>query len=64
MRVAERKRVLRGLLQFLVYSVEERFLKAVHQTLLIIEETPHALLDWFAIYTAPKIDKWIDREQP
>lgn len=52
-----------GLLQFLAHAVEERFLKAVHQTMLIVEETPHALLDWFATHQAPTVEKWIDRGQ-
>jgi uncharacterized protein (TIGR00730 family) len=51
-----------GLLRFLDQAVEAGFLKAEHRALLLLGDTPGALLDAFASYRAPREGKWIDRE--
>lgn len=49
------------LIEFLQHAVDERFLKEVHRELLMVEDNAEALLDAFASYQAPTVDKWVDR---
>ena len=42
---------------FLDHSVEERFIKAPHRTMLIVEENPEALLAQFENYSPPMVEK-------
>lgn len=51
----------RPLLAFLDHAVAERFLKEKHRALLLAGESIDDLLDRFATWRAPKLDKWIDR---
>jgi len=51
-----------GLAEFLDYSVSQRFIKEEHRTMILMAETPEALLGKFREYEAPVIDKWIDRK--
>jgi len=51
------------LIEFLDHAVEERFLKPVHRTMLMVEQDPRILLDRFELYTAPQVDKWLDRSK-
>lgn len=51
------------LIGFLDHAVGERFLKPVHRTMLMVEEEPQSLLDRFEHYTAPQVDKWLDRNK-
>ena len=46
---------------FLDHAVEERFLRPEHRAMLIVETSAPALLDRFESYTAPNVEKWIDR---
>ncbi len=46
------------LLDFLDHMVEQRFLKDVHKSMLIVAQAPKALLDSFERYDAPKVDKY------
>lgn len=48
-----------GFLQFLDHAVHEEFLKPKHRELALVEETPDRLLDAFAKYHPPRVDKWI-----
>jgi uncharacterized protein (TIGR00730 family) len=50
------------LLAFLDQAVEARFLRSEHRALLMVADSPAMLLDAFASYTAPTVDKWIDRD--
>jgi uncharacterized protein (TIGR00730 family) len=50
------------LLAFLDRAVEARFLRSEHRALLMVADSPAMLLDAFASYTAPTVDKWIDRD--
>ena len=49
------------LINFLQHAVDERFLKDVHRELLMVEDSAESLLDAFANYQAPTVDKWVDR---
>jgi uncharacterized protein (TIGR00730 family) len=49
---------LRG---FVDHAVAEGFLRPEHRAMLVVEQTPEALLDELAAYRPPVIDKWIDR---
>jgi uncharacterized protein (TIGR00730 family) len=47
---------------FLDHTVAEGFVKDVHRAMLIVEKNPTTLLDRFAAYAPPLVNKWIDRE--
>lgn len=49
------------LIRFLESAVGERFIRADHQTMVMVDEKPEALLDQFDRYEPPKVDKakWI-----
>jgi uncharacterized protein (TIGR00730 family) len=49
------------LLAFLDHSVEERFVGSENRSMVLSEATPRALLDRMASFTAPKVEKWMDR---
>jgi predicted Rossmann-fold nucleotide-binding protein len=50
-----------ALMSFLDQAVDEGFIKHEHRTMLLIEESPEALLDRIEAYQPLKIDKaaWI-----
>jgi uncharacterized protein (TIGR00730 family) len=47
------------LLTFLDHQVGERFMRPEHRDMLLVESDPEKLLDRFAAYRAPVIEKWI-----
>ena len=49
-----------GLARFLDHAVSQRFIKAEHRAMMLVAETPEALLGKFGAYEAPLIDKWMD----
>ena len=49
------------LMAFLDHSVGERFLRPEHRGMVLVEADPEKLLDRFAAYLPPKLEKWIDR---
>ena len=49
------------LLEFLDLTVEERFVKSPHRALVITSSSPADLLERFATYRPPQVEKWIDR---
>src|SRR4249920_4276830 len=49
------------LLEFLDLTVEERFVKSQHRALVITSTSPTDLLERFATYRPPQVEKWIDR---
>lgn len=53
----------RHLIDFLDHSVEERFIKKINRSMILVEEHPQQLLQRFADYTPPRVKKWIDREK-
>jgi uncharacterized protein (TIGR00730 family) len=50
------------LVALLDHAVEERFLKPAHRELLLVCEDPDELLDRFAVWSPPEVDKWLDRQ--
>lgn len=48
-----------GLTTFLDHAAAEQFLKSQHRAVLIVEQQPAALLDRFASYQPPSVQKWL-----
>jgi uncharacterized protein (TIGR00730 family) len=48
---------------FLDHTVTEEFVKPIHRERVIVESEPDVLLDAFASYEPPQVEKWIDREE-
>jgi uncharacterized protein (TIGR00730 family) len=46
-----------SLIGFLDHAVAEQFLQSQHRSMLVVDESPTALLDRFEAYQAPKVDK-------
>jgi uncharacterized protein (TIGR00730 family) len=52
-----------GLIEFIGHMEVEEFLKSKHREMLIVRNTPSAVLDAFASYEPPAIGKWIGRPE-
>ncbi len=52
-----------GLLRFLDHAVEQRFLRPQHRNLVITANAPLPLLTAMQLFSAPPLDKWIDRQE-
>ena len=52
-----------SLLRFVAHAVAERFVRAEHAELLVVEATPEALLDRLAAHRPPSLPKWISAEE-
>ena len=50
-----------ALLAFLDHSVNEAFVREVHRAMLLVDDSPRRLLDRFAAYRAPTVEKWLQR---
>lgn len=48
------------LLAFLDRAVEEKFVREVHRSMVIVESSPQALLERFEAYVPPNVVKWIN----
>ncbi|MHB8950545.1 MAG: LOG family protein [Rhodoferax sp.] len=48
---------------FLDHAAAEQFLKPQHRSVLIVEQEPLALLDRFASYEPPGVQKWLDADE-
>ena len=48
------------LLEFLDRAVEEKFVRAVHREMVIVESDPATLLARFEAYEAPRVVKWVN----
>lgn len=48
-----------ALTMFLDHATQEQFLKPQHRAVLIVEQEPVALLDRFASYQPPSVQKWL-----
>ncbi len=48
---------------FLDHAVAERFLKAEHRAMVLVEREPETLIDRLKSYRLPEVSKWIDRSQ-
>ncbi|MEJ2534351.1 MAG: TIGR00730 family Rossman fold protein [Gammaproteobacteria bacterium] len=51
------------LFRFLGHARGEGFVRDVYHGMLLMEDEPAALLDRFAAYRAPKVRKWIGRDE-
>lgn len=51
----------RPLIAFLDHAVAEGFVRTEHRSLVIVGDDPDALLDAFAQWRAPQVERWIDR---
>lgn len=52
-----------ALTTFLDHATQEQFLKPQHRSVLIVEPEPVALLDRFAAYQPPEIQKWLASDE-
>lgn len=50
-----------GLAGFLDHVAGEQFMKPKHRAMLIVEESGEAILDAFAAYRPPVVEKWLDK---
>jgi uncharacterized protein (TIGR00730 family) len=48
------------LLEFLDHAVEEKFVRDVHRSMVIVESDPETLLTRFASYAPPQVVKWVN----
>lgn len=51
------------MVDFLDHAVDERFLKLMHRSILMVETEPRILLDRFESFTAPRTAKWLNRDE-
>jgi len=51
-----------GLISFLDHMSSEKFLRNEHRSMLVIAQTASELLDRFATFRPPQVEKWLDRE--
>jgi uncharacterized protein (TIGR00730 family) len=52
-----------GLLSFLDQAVGEQFLRREHRAMVLVDDDPERLLDRYAGYRAPDVEKWIRKEE-
>jgi hypothetical protein len=48
-----------NLLSFIEHSIEERFVKPENRSMVIVSSSPSGILDIFAKYAPPTVEKWI-----
>jgi len=48
------------LLEFLDHAVEEKFVRDVHRSMVIVESDAETLLERFASYAPPRVVKWVN----
>jgi len=52
-----------SLFSFLESAIEQRFVKEEFRPMMMMDDSPGALLDRFSAYRAPKVKKWIGAEE-
>lgn len=52
-----------SLFAFLESAIEQRFVKEEYRPMMMMDDSPGALLDRFSLYRAPKVKKWIGPEE-
>ncbi|KAA0894097.1 TIGR00730 family Rossman fold protein [Oryzomonas rubra] len=50
-----------ALITFLDHTVAEQFVREPHRSMLLVEQSPNALLDRFAGYAPPTVQKWVEK---
>lgn len=51
------------LLVFLDHAVEQRFVRAEHRDMIVIDDDPVRLIQRLGEWTMPEVSKWMDREK-
>jgi uncharacterized protein (TIGR00730 family) len=51
------------LFAFLESAIEQRFVKEEYRPMMMMDDSPGALLDRFSAYRAPKVKKWIGEKE-
>jgi len=51
------------LFAFLESAIEQRFVKEEYRPMMMMDDSPGALLDRFSMYRAPKVKKWIGAKE-
>ena len=49
------------LVKLLEHAAEHRFMRPEHLKMVLLDDTPEGLLEQFARYQSPRIEKWLDR---
>jgi uncharacterized protein (TIGR00730 family) len=49
------------LFAFLDHAVSERFVRAEHRHMLLVEATPRRIIERLRAWVPPRVDKWLDR---
>ncbi len=52
-----------GLLSFMAHAMQEGFVRAEQNTMLLVADTPEALLHQMAAYSPPLVEKWIEKAE-
>jgi uncharacterized protein (TIGR00730 family) len=52
-----------GLLGFVAHAINEGFVRVEHASMLIVADTPEALIDQMAAYRPPSVEKWIKKSE-
>lgn len=50
------------LVDFLDHAVDERFIRAEHRGMIVVETDPQRLLEGLQNWTMPEVSKWMDRK--
>jgi uncharacterized protein (TIGR00730 family) len=50
------------LVDFLDHAVDERFVRAEHRKMIVVESDPQRLIDGLQIWSMPEVSKWMDRK--
>jgi uncharacterized protein (TIGR00730 family) len=49
------------LIEFIDHTVAERFVRAEHRQMILVDHSPAAMIRQFSAYKAPRVKKWLDR---
>ncbi len=49
-------------MDFLDHAVDERFIRAEHRGMIVVETDPLRMLDGLRNWTMPEVSKWMDRK--
>jgi uncharacterized protein (TIGR00730 family) len=52
-----------GLLAFMAHAMQEGFVRSEQNEMLLVADTPAALLHQMAAYTPPAVEKWIEKSE-
>lgn len=52
-----------GLMAFLGHAVDERFVRAEHRDMIVVDDDPQRLLQRLDAWSLPEVSKWMDRQR-